>query len=177
MECDKIDPMMYIYIFIGFLIGRRIFPLKKSRYIKWWYRRKGIPFFICNILDGNVLDNSQVVKVGKQFYIYESKKYYLYDETKKEHYTPYITIDGENNVFHLKDNINPLVVGESGIKPAYNDPSVFASFINNKTLQNTLHPEMGDIAQIKRFVLIGNLLVIAIISMVIYYFISNLPGG
>lgn len=171
-----VDFYLFMLWFFGFLVGRRIFPLKKSRYVKWWYRRKGIAYYICNIIDGNTLDHTQVVKVGSEFYEYDGGKYYLYDKNKATQYTPCITIEGENNVFHLKDNINPLVVGPGGLTPAYNDPSIFASFINSKTLSNTLHPETAEILQIKRFVLISTMLTIGIITMVIYYFFGKIGG-
>lgn len=165
---------MLFLVLIGIFIGRKV-PFTRNGWIQWFYDRRHIPYFVCHLIDNGSIINTETVKESIGSYTWDDKTYVNFEKDDNKSIVPYLNIQGLRIIFHNKNNINPLKYTENTIEPAYNDPSLFTSFIRNKDIGNVLHDKGADITQIKRYILICFIAVAGIMAGLVYALLQN--GG
>jgi len=165
-----------VYLILGYILGRKL-PLNVMTFQKLVYGIRGIPYWYVNIISGGKVEETKIVKKSKEFFSYDGGKYYMYANDNDIKYTPYLIIWGQEHVFFNKNNLNPLNVKERDIEPEYNNPSIFASMINNREIQNSISDSSLLINELKRYILISMIVVSAIMTGIVYLLLNYSPGG
>lgn len=161
--------MLFLILMFGFYLGRKL-PTNRKRIRMWLFHRRGTAYFSCYILDAGKVVNWDIVAQIENSYKVGDKEYLLTARVLGEggsRYTPYISMGGMQNVFHTKDNVNPLEFKEKKIDHLYNDPDIIASMVANKDIKHSIAGDYEEISAIKRYVLIVNtVLALAVVAIV-----------
>lgn len=141
-----------IFILWGFVLGK-ILPLSVDGWRKWWYNRKGIPYFLIYVLLAGKIVYKSMIKQDQTTFNYDKGKYVtsLKDENNRP-YSPAIELSGQKILFYNKNNTNPLVFKDIAV-PGHNDPEIFRAIIEDNSIRQALSPEY-DMSELKRFILV-----------------------
>jgi hypothetical protein len=166
---------LLMVLLFGFFLGKKL-PTNRNRLKIWIFNRRGIPFYRCHILDGNKIINYQIVAQSETHYTYEEKRYKLTAQEEGQNITPFIQYGGEYLVFHLLNNVAPLSIKDRALKPLWTDPEIVASMITNKDIKDaTSGSRDQEITELKRYILIINLILVLAIFGLMYYLLRS--GG
>ena len=138
----------------GFLLGKFI-PTNKDNWLKWWYNRRGVAYWIVTILEAGKVIHRGLVKQNKTSFTYDKGRYVTncWNAAEGKHYSPTLDYFGEKIMFFNKNSTNPLEIQETRIIPSHNDPEKFQAIIEDTSIRQALGPEI-DISTLKRFIFI-----------------------
>jgi hypothetical protein len=165
-------PIIILLLF-GFFLGK-IVPIRGNGWRKWYYNRFGVPYYVCHLLDGGHIIKTSIVPQDAGKYKLEDGGIYTFKvKTGSGEYTPFVTFGGEMLIFHVKGNRNPLMIKDNDYKPGSDDPDRIAALIANKDVRDATHPQIEEIAALKRFILF---MLIAVFGMTMAGFYIILTG-
>jgi len=163
------EELIFGFVLWGFILGKLI-PLKVDSYRKWWYNRRGIPYFMIYMIDGNKIIDKFMIKQIIDTFNFKKGKYItkVWNILTQSYYSPTIDLNGEKSMFYYKGDTNPLEFKERQIKPAHNDPEVFKTIIEDNSIAQALSGEI-DITGLKRYILLSIIIAVACIAGIMYF--------
>jgi hypothetical protein len=156
------------FILLGFLLGKKL-PLNKDDLLKWWYNRRGIPWYLVYILEGGKIIHRGLIKHDALTFSYDKGKYVTSaKDASGRAYTPYIELNELKIIFYHKGNTNPLEFRDSYFTPSHNNPETFQTIIEDNSIRQALSGEI-DISELKRFILIALIVSCSAIAGIMYF--------
>jgi hypothetical protein len=172
MKIMGVETLIMYCTLWGYILGK-IIPLNKTSYIKWWYNRRGIPYFVIFIIFAGKIVHKGLLKQEKREFSYDKGRYLTFktDPVTGNKYSPTIDMQGESILFYNKGNTNPLEFQDTRITPSFNDPEIFQTIITDNSISQALAGEI-DISNLKRFILTAMIIIAVCIAGIMYFLVG-----